>query len=637
MKSALLALLFPLTAAFVASPTAKHALLLKSSPSDKEVIVSEKVAIDFDSDRQQREELKSIQANIDAIKLSVKSAQNDTAINELEKSLSDIEIKVSELTSTALPPPGLSVEEYTKACLYFAKLPMRIRWALCLSLDMGDDGLDDATNWDKIPEIVSKLYRQRRTLTPAALESALEKALASQAVKKPKIMSDNEVEVDVSRLSELFQESSSSDTAMASQKVNNLLGVEESVDDMHKRRAESILPRVTRDGDRTVSQKQLDELLEVLRKDCFVVAGKEEIPGGYVLRGTNRCKTGTELVEKMDSLLPQNWPAQACYVEEFTNLDGTDEPVIVLLQKDLSPLSNDIVKGLSSISALVTVLLFSLGVYGGNSAVTSRISEPGFVDDLSGLSWFNGKVVEVLAPMLFIQASTEISQYIIAQKDGTKTTFPTLLPCWGLPFLGSLKSMKESPKNLAALFDYGFVGPSTGIALSLGFLVAGLQLTNMAGPEMTQYYPMLPVNVIKISALGGYIVDFFAGGEGFVTTQDPLTGIPMHPLSIAGFTGLVINALELLPLGATNGGRLSLAVFGRKGHTLMGGLTWCFLLYSAFFMERADALIGAWTVYSVTQNDAEIPCRDEVTTIDPARAVLAFGLWFVAVLAFVPL
>jgi len=541
----------------------------------------------------QRDELASRLNDLQALQVSIESAQNITSIDQLETSLSVIENNVDELASGLLPPPGMSREDYVKSCVYFAKLPVRVRWALCSSLEM-EDGLEAATQWDKIPEIVSELYSKRKSLTPSRLEEALKSTqsyrIGSQSTPK---------------LNEIFTEvtTTRSDNGGSGSTISNIFGEGEPEEETIKRRAESLLPRVTRKEDRGASGEDLKALMDCLGNDLFVVSANDEIDGGYIVRGVSRAKTGTELINALDERLPSEWSSQVCYLEEFTQFEGTpQDPVLLLLNKDMSPTASPAIFSLSTLAAVVTAVLFSVGVYGGNDIVTSRITDQTLLDDLSGINWFNSKVAEVLLPLLAIQISHEFGQFLLSKKNGIKTTTPWLLPCLGLPFMGAVTNLRESPKNLTALFDFAVAGPLFGLVTAMGFFVAGLQLGNLATPEMTQYYPALPVNVITISTLGGSFVDFFAGGEGFVTTQDPSEAVRLHPFAIAGFAGLVMNSLELLPIGATDGGRLSLAIFGRKGHALIGGFTWISLLFAAFFVERADAIIGAWAVYNIAQN-----------------------------------
>ena len=176
-----------------------------------------------------------------------------------------------------------------------------------------------------------------------------------------------------------------------------------------------------------------------------------------------------------------------------------------------------------------------------------------------------------------------------------------------------------------------------GITASLAFLFVGLQATALVDTEALKYLPALPVSVIKLSTLGGTILDNFYGGNGYITLQDPTTAIPLHPSAIAGFCGLLINSIDLLPLGATDSGRLSLALFGRQGHSVVGAATWLALAIGTLALERPDVLLGAWAVYNIVESDPEVSCRDEVDDVNLPRAALALAIWFMALLTLAPM
>lgn len=175
-----------------------------------------------------------------------------------------------------------------------------------------------------------------------------------------------------------------------------------------------------------------------------------------------------------------------------------------------------------------------------------------------------------------------------------------------------------------------------GIFASLVFLVLGAKLTLAADPEALALFPSLPVSTLRFSSLGGSILDFLFGGEGVLTGRSPTDGVILHPYAIAGFFGFMINSLDMLPLGSTDGGRISQALFRRKRHEFTSGVVWCTLLLFSFF-PGADVLTAAWVVYNFSNGGSVEPCREEVDDVDFFRCGLALLLWSVAILAVVPM
>jgi Zn-dependent protease len=576
---------------------------------------------------------------LEGLQSNVLEAKDKERLQALQVSLVDVESRASAQLAALLPPADLSLKDYVAAIRIYAKLPIRSRIAFCEALTI-ENPVQAASDWKRIPEIVALLYTER--LTTADLQQGLKKtkglvvkersiddsAASSSGVQEEEETTSKENPTKQDFLS-LFQQQASNNG------TREEIALEATIDNM--------LPRVTRKDERVATEADLATLMKVLGRETFVVSEKVTIPGGFFLRGNANSKlTSDSLLAAVGKSLPEAWSCQVSYLPDFT--EGTeggsedDSPVLLLLHKDMSPSPSPWLLGACSLTAVGTAFLFSVGVYGGNDFVKNRLTEQSSLGDFVNVEWFSEKTLEVLLPLLAIQLIHEFGHWAIAQRDGLKTTTPILIPGWGLPFLGCLSNLKESPPNLSSLFDYALAGPVLGLAASLGCLVSGLELTNLASPEALQVFPALPVSVLQTSSLAGSLVDsMIGGGPGFVTLQDPQTAISLHPLAIAGYCGLLANALSLLPLGATDGGRLSLSLVGRSGNVIAGGLTWLLLLVASFTLVRPDALIGAWVVYNLAQNDVEIPCRDEVTQVDTVRAVTAFGLWFVALLTVIPM
>ena len=61
--------------------------------------------------------------------------------------------------------------------------------------------------------------------------------------------------------------------------------------------------------------------------------------------------------------------------------------------------------------------------------------------------------------------------------------------------------------------------------------------------------PAMPVFLLQSSALGSGLVEYFLGTGVLVSGVLDNTVVPLHPFAISGFTGMMANALALLPLG----------------------------------------------------------------------------------------
>jgi len=578
----------------------------------------------------QREDLEEMLNQIDFLQTDIQEwdASTDPSLLTLKQAaVEEVEKKTNQLLSIVNPPQGLTMEEFKATMKLFFNLPPQTRLALVKAIGMEDEAIIDPM---LIPEIVSQLYKQRETLTQQRLIDSLKAAKTRPVKVKSEVRSDG---------------------GFMSQSLKTLV-LNDNEDVEIAGMVQTFLPRVVRKKDQAPTEKDLGILMNAFDSKTFVMNGRPiPIEGGYVLRGENRKKTGQDLIMALDEKFPTDWDCTVVWMLDVS--DYSDElweresRALVLLKKDFSPIVSDWLYRLISLLSVGTILLFSIGVYGGNEEVLNRLTEALSLSNYSELDWFNGKVGQVLGPILLILASHQFGHILIAQREKIKTTslIPTLLPIFGsLPLLGTLTRIKSSPKSLTSLFDFAVMGPLLGFVASFTLFGTGLFATKAAmdGDSSTaaQLLPALPVGVIDLSTFGGSIIDyFFAGGEGFITNSDPSTPVPLHPFAIAGYCGLLINAAEMLPLGATDGGRLSMTIFGRRGHSIIGGLTWFILLVSSFTLEdkQVSILLTTWATNNVFQNDMEVPCRDESVNPNLPRIVLAFALWFLSALVIIPI
>mmetsp|Transcript_19613 Transcript_19613/g.41225 ORF Transcript_19613/g.41225 Transcript_19613/m.41225 type:complete len:84 (+) Transcript_19613:469-720(+) len=82
---------------------------------------------------------------------------------------------------------------------------------------------------------------------------------------------------------------------------------------------------------------------------------------------------------------------------------------------------------------------------------------------------------------------------------------------------------------------------------------------------------------------------------------------------------------------------MSQAIFGRVWHLTFSSLVFLVLFISSFVSDSQGILLGYLFIYSFTQRDMEIPCRNEIDKVELPRAIAALVSWLVAVLILVPL
>jgi len=512
---------------------------------------------------------------------------------------------------------GLSSDDLEAACQYYIALPITIRSALASSV--GYDNMTSLTG-KEVTDLVTKLYERRNNLSAIKLRE-----LYKDTLQAPLTLEEG--------IQDIFEE------------VRTIM---EDPDAALVQAVETQVPKQARQEGKCPTEADVNAFFQkACGKNTFLASEKPIRTGElYVIRGQSQKNDAASLIEALDAALEEKAPDwsennQYCYVSDPSLIEGDEDlfgdPVILLLNKDMAPTAPKILTTGSTLAALVGSVLFCLGTFGTNQVIVNRLQEANTAGNYD-LSWFNELVVPMFAAFFAIQASHELAHLVVAWRDKMKVTPPTILPSMGLPYLGTLTRMKTSPKDFKSLFDFGLAGPAAGLGVAFGFFLWGLQLTVTMDPEASKYLPSVPVAFLKLSTLGGSLIDqVLGGGAGIVLQQEPETLISLHPFAIAGFVGMIINSLDLIPIGSTDGARISQAMLGRVGQTVVGGLSYVVLLGALIFGDTGDIFLSYCLINSIVQRELEVPCKNEVDRVDLDRAAAAIAAFFVSALVLVPM
>ncbi|GAX20606.1 hypothetical protein FisN_3Hh543 [Fistulifera solaris] len=587
--------------------------------------------------RSQQQELQEILQQVTVLEESLKDDDTSNFL-KIEEQISLLEQQMQQFEQI---PIQLTINEFQEACWTILNLPVEVRVALWYAVEETSDDLwEKATDVQQIPTLITKLYEQQHNQAELVTRSQEGLLIARKGRKTKKTLTPATTPTKTKKTPQTFSLFNNNNNSDA-EKTIELTPEEQRTESM----IQQLLPRVTRQSE--VTSQELAVVMEVLRrKDIFLPTSTSprRIPGGYCISGTWKPNQQSvrERLKRLEEQVPKSFDAQLCWLpDSFSDTDDDDEPfgvtkdpVLLLTKRDFTSSTQPLLNGIASLSAFCTCIVFIVGIYGGNELVMTRLTQP----DYSGIDWFNGKIVDLLGPLSLVSGMHLSAQAVVARWEQVKLSFPVVLPFWPLPWMGTLRRCTNSPSSRTSLANVALAGPVAGLVTSAALLWLGLQLTATAPSELSDYFPTLPVRVLQLSMAGGSMIDSVLGGAaGFFTTQESSTAIPLHPLAVAGYVSLLIQAVDLLPLGATNGGRLSLALLGREGHSVIGGLTWLILLLASLSDAQTDVLVGAWIVNNVVQNDPEVPCRNEVDPVGIPQAAAAMFLWFVTALILTPL
>lgn len=254
--------------------------------------------------------------------------------------------------------------------------------------------------------------------------------------------------------------------------------------------------------------------------------------------------------------------------------------------------------------------------------------------------------------LLAILTAHEFGHYFTARKHRAKVTLPYFIPFPISPFgtMGAFINLQEPPKNKRVLLDIGIAGPLAGLIVAVPVLLYGLSLSHVqqlpqhiAGSYFFEGNSLLylglkyivhgqwlpqPANIQGLDLLVYWLRFFFTGAPLPHGGYD----VVIHPVAWAGWAGLLVTALNLLPAGQLDGGHLVYGLFGDKARKI-----WPYLLIILVILGFVWSGWWLWAVLILVFGRAKAQPLDQITELDPRRKILAsFGL-IIFILVFIPI
>lgn len=235
-----------------------------------------------------------------------------------------------------------------------------------------------------------------------------------------------------------------------------------------------------------------------------------------------------------------------------------------------------------------------------------------------------GEAVPLAIAVGIILIAHELGHIWQAKKWDVRLSWPFFLPNWQIGSFGAITRFESLLPNRNALFDVAIAGPAMGGLVSLIFLVVGLVLSR----EDSLF--QLPAQFLQGSLLVGTVAKLILGKA----LESNIVSI--HPLTVLGWLGLVINGLNLLPAGQLDGGRIIQAIYGRKvaRRTTIATLI---ILGGVCLFNPANPIPLYWAIVVLfLQRQLERPSLNELTEPDDTRAGLGLLALLLMLLTLIP-
>lgn len=377
---------------------------------------------------------------------------------------------------------------------------------------------------------------------------------------------------------------------------------------------------------------------KIMRVDEVTWGGSQE---NYIVRYRGRILPETQAA--YDQIAAALRPLDATPL--FRDEEG--QHAVILVKGVIRPQSSNPIINLVLFIATLLSVLFSgtFFNYAGPISSDFTVIWPHLLNALGlGLAF----TVSILAILL----AHEFGHYLAARYHRTHVTLPYFIPFPISPFgtMGAFIQLKEPPKNKRILLDIGIAGPLAGLVVAIPVLFLGLYLSNL---------DQLPFRAAQTVSLEGnsilYLVaKYIVFGEWlpqpvsygglhpvlywvrYMFTGQPVpyggTDVVLHPVAWAGWAGLLVTALNLIPAGQLDGGHVLYVLLGRKARAVLP-----FILVALVVLGTVWSGWWLWAFLIFLLGRVYAEPLDQITALDSNRRWIAILGLIIFLLVFTPL
>jgi len=287
---------------------------------------------------------------------------------------------------------------------------------------------------------------------------------------------------------------------------------------------------------------------------------------------------------------------------------------------------------------------------------------------LAGVEWTTGKLppyefymiakgLPYSISILLIITFHEFGHYFAAKFHRIRATLPFYIPFPPIPYfinfgtMGAVIRTKSPIYSKKAMFDIGIAGPLSGFVICLGILIYGFThvpsidyLLNIHPDYFSSDYGKDGMQLVfGNSILFSFLKYVFVNPNNFFP---PMSEIYHYPYLCAGWFGLLVTSMNMIPVGQLDGGHIAYTMFGDKKHYNVSAIS-ALILAIIGFAGVLDSLLeinsgigwSGWLFWAVILYfivKLKHPPVPDVLPLDKKRMALGYLSFFIFVISFSP-
>lgn len=238
--------------------------------------------------------------------------------------------------------------------------------------------------------------------------------------------------------------------------------------------------------------------------------------------------------------------------------------------------------------------------------------------------------------VLAILLSHEMGHFVMTLRHRIPASYPLCIP---VPFnpigtMGAVIGMEGLKANRREIFDIGLAGPIAGLVVAIPILWVGVGQLDLTKPPLPGEVQLNSPTAVKWMIDARHSVDPAVAAANGVTSPGEWIGISqVNPYFMAGWVGMLITGLNMLPISQLDGGHTIYGLFGRDAHTFARGFIVVAITYVVINLDQA----AVWTpmlILVILMGVDHPPTSDDEVELDGVRWWIGIASLAIPVLCF---